>query len=109
MLQARIDLGLGHPDLALAAMNRVLDQGGADIPPRLVGSMYEWRAQAEAGLHNYRDAFSDLQESSRYPGGLALRLARVKRYREDKPAAQADTMQGVRRIYQAQAGAAQDR
>jgi diguanylate cyclase (GGDEF)-like protein len=62
LLQARIDLGLGRPDLALAAMNRVLDQGGADIPPRLVGSMYEWRAQADAALHNYREAYNDLQQ-----------------------------------------------
>jgi diguanylate cyclase (GGDEF)-like protein len=62
VLQGRIDLGLGRPDLALAAMNRVLDQGGADIPPRVVGSMYEWRAQADAALHNYRDAYNDLQE-----------------------------------------------
>ena len=31
-------------------------------------------------------AFSDVQESPRYPAGLALRFARVKRYREDKPA-----------------------
>jgi DNA ligase-1 len=50
-------------------------------------------------------AFSDLQASSRYPGGLALRLARVKRYREDKSAAEADTMEAVRRIYAAQSGA----
>jgi diguanylate cyclase (GGDEF)-like protein len=67
VLQARIDLGLGRPDLALAAMNRVLDHGGADIPPRLVGSMYEWRAQAEAALGNYPDAYKDLSEyMSRY-------------------------------------------
>jgi DNA ligase 1 len=52
-------------------------------------------------------AFSDLQASSRYPGGLALRLARVKRYREDKRAADADTMESVRRIYVAQAGQVQ--
>jgi DNA ligase-1 len=50
-------------------------------------------------------AFSDLQASSRYPGGLALRLARVKRYRDDKPADQADTMDAVRRIYSIQSGA----
>ena len=31
-------------------------------------------------------AFSDVQESPRYPAGLALRFARVKRYRPDKPA-----------------------
>jgi DNA ligase-1 len=49
-------------------------------------------------------AFSDLQESSRYPGGLALRLARVKRYRDDKTAEQADTMDAVRRVFEAQPG-----
>jgi DNA ligase-1 len=47
-------------------------------------------------------AFSDFQASVRYPGGLALRLARVKRYRDDKPAAEADTMDSVRRVYAAQ-------
>ncbi len=35
-LQARIDLGSGHPDRALATMNQVLDHRGADVPPRLV-------------------------------------------------------------------------
>jgi len=49
-------------------------------------------------------AFSDLQASSRYPGGLALRLARVKRYRDDKRAEDADNMDAVRRIFAAQAG-----
>jgi DNA ligase-1 len=47
-------------------------------------------------------AFSDLQASPRYPGGLALRLARVKRYRDDKRAEEADTMESVRRIYESQ-------
>ena len=47
-------------------------------------------------------AFSDLQASSRYPGGLALRLARVKRYRDDKRAADADDMEAVRRIFATQ-------
>jgi len=47
-------------------------------------------------------AFSDLQASPRYAGGLALRLARVKRYRDDKRADEADTMDAVRRIYAAQ-------
>jgi DNA ligase-1 len=47
-------------------------------------------------------AFSDLQASPRYPGGLALRLARVKRYREDKRAEAADTIESVRRIYESQ-------
>jgi DNA ligase-1 len=52
-------------------------------------------------------AFSDLQASIRYPGGLALRLARVKRYRDDKRVEDADTMDTVRRIYTAQSGAEQ--
>ena len=47
-------------------------------------------------------AFSDLQASPRYPGGLALRLARVKRYRDDKRVADADTMETVRKIFAAQ-------
>jgi DNA ligase-1 len=43
-------------------------------------------------------AFNDVQRSSRYPGGLALRLARVVRYRDDKTAAEADTIDAVRAI-----------
>ena len=49
-------------------------------------------------------AFSDLQSSTRYPGGLALRLARVKRYREDKRLEDADNMDSVRKIFAAQGG-----
>jgi DNA ligase-1 len=47
-------------------------------------------------------AFNDLQASPRYPGGLALRFARIKRYRTDKGAADADTMTTVRAIYEGQ-------
>ena len=47
-------------------------------------------------------AFGDVQESPRYPAGLALRFARVKRYRADKPAAEADTIQAVRAIFERQ-------
>ncbi|BDZ45221.1 ATP-dependent DNA ligase [Naasia aerilata] len=43
-------------------------------------------------------AFDGLQRSSRYPGGLALRFARVLRYREDKTAAEADTIDTVRAL-----------
>ena len=45
-------------------------------------------------------AFNDLQESSQYPGGLALRFARVKGYRPDKRPEDADTIDTVRRIYE---------
>ena len=43
-------------------------------------------------------AVDGVQTSTRYPGGVALRFARVKRYREDKPADQADTLERVRAI-----------
>jgi DNA ligase-1 len=43
-------------------------------------------------------AFDGLQRSSRYPGGLALRFARVLRYRDDKTAAEADTIETVRKL-----------
>ena len=46
-------------------------------------------------------AFNNVQASPQYPGGLALRFARVKRYRPDKRAEQADTIDTVRGIYAA--------
>jgi DNA ligase-1 len=49
-------------------------------------------------------AFNDVQRSPHYPGGLALRFARVKRYRPDKAAGQADTIAQVRAIQRASAG-----
>jgi DNA ligase-1 len=86
----------------------------------LTDVMLEWQTQQFLARETHRDrwtvyirpelvveiAFSDLQSSSRYPGGLALRLARVKRYRGDKTAQDADTMESVRRIYAAQTDAA---
>ncbi|MGC4111771.1 MAG: ATP-dependent DNA ligase [Nocardioides sp.] len=41
-------------------------------------------------------AFDGLQRSTRYPGGLALRFARVIRYRDDKPPEEADTINAIR-------------
>ena len=84
----------------------------------LPDAMLEWQTREFLERETHRDrwtvylkpelvvevAFSDLQASSRYPGGLALRLARVKRYRTDKSTAEADTMEAVRRIYVAQSG-----
>jgi len=84
----------------------------------LTDAMLEWQTQEFLARETHRDqwtvyirpelvvevAFSDLQASIRYPGGFALRLARVKRYRDDKQADDADTMESVRRIYAAQAG-----
>jgi len=52
------------------------------------------RAGAEGGVVEI--AFDGAQASTRYPGGVALRFARVLRYREDKTAGQADTLDAVR-------------
>jgi DNA ligase-1 len=40
-------------------------------------------------------AFNDVQVSPHYPGRVALRFARVRRYRPDKSAAQADSIEAV--------------
>ena len=45
-------------------------------------------------------AFNDIQASPHYPGGLALRFARVKRYRPDKKAEDADTIDTVRALHE---------
>ena len=43
-------------------------------------------------------AFDGVQRSSQYPGGVALRFARVRRYRSDKKASEADTIETVRSL-----------
>jgi DNA ligase-1 len=43
-------------------------------------------------------AFDGVQRSSRYPGGVALRFARVLRYRDDKSPDEADTIESVRAL-----------
>jgi DNA ligase-1 len=78
----------------------------------LTDAMLRWQTEALLALEVRRDdwtvvvrpelvvevAFSDVQESPRYPGGLALRFARVKAHRPDKPAADADTFATVQAI-----------
>jgi DNA ligase-1 len=49
-------------------------------------------------------AFDGVQESSQYPGGLSLRFARVKSYREDKRPDEADTIDRVREIFERSRG-----
>ncbi|MFE5160695.1 ATP-dependent DNA ligase [Streptomyces sp. NPDC056697] len=75
----------------------------------LTDAMLEWQTQALLGIAVSDDgwvvrvrpelvvevAFDGLQRSSRYPAGVTLRFARVLRYREDKPADQADTVEAV--------------
>jgi DNA ligase-1 len=80
----------------------------------LTDELLEWQTQALLARETGRDewtvrvrpelvveiAFNDLQESPHYPGGLALRFARVKAYRPDKRPDEADTIDTVRRIYE---------
>ena len=80
----------------------------------LTDAMLRWQTEALLELETGRDewtvhvrpelvvevAFGEVQESPRYPGGLALRFARVKRHRPDKPAHEANTLQAVRAIFE---------
>jgi ATP-dependent DNA ligase I len=76
----------------------------------LTDEMLDWQTERLLALEDRRDewtvyvrpelvveiAFDGVQRSPRYPGGLALRFARVLRHRPDKSAAEADTIDSVR-------------
>ncbi len=78
----------------------------------LTDEMLAWQTERFLALETHREghvvhvrpeqvveiAFDGLQTSSRYPGGVALRFARVLRYREDKAADGADTIETVRAL-----------
>jgi ATP-dependent DNA ligase I len=78
----------------------------------LTDELLTWQTARFLELEDHRDdwtvyvrpqqvveiAFDGVQRSPRYPGGVALRFARVLRYREDKPAAEADTIDTVRAL-----------
>jgi DNA ligase-1 len=49
-------------------------------------------------------AFNEVQTSTQYPGGVALRFARIKRYRTDKTADEADTIGSVQAIHRRMSG-----
>jgi DNA ligase-1 len=61
--------------------------------------MTRLRDVAEASAEVVEFAFDGLQTSTRYPGGMALRFARVLRYRDDKTVAEADTIETVRALH----------
>ena len=79
----------------------------------LTDAMLTWQTERLLELETDRDewvvrvrpelvveiAFDGVQTSPRYPGGMALRFARVKRHRPDKSAAEADTVDTVRAIH----------
>jgi len=82
----------------------------------LTDAMLDWQTQRLLALETSRNewqvfvrpelvvevAFDGVQTSPRYPGGMALRFARVLRYREDKGADEADTIETVRAIHAGQ-------
>lgn len=59
---AQIDLLEGHPESSLSRLNSVLDRSGSDMQPRIVPQEYRLRAQANARLANYKEAYADLEE-----------------------------------------------
>jgi DNA ligase-1 len=81
----------------------------------MTDQMLAWQTERLQELETHRDeytvyvrpelvvevAFDGVQASTRYPGGLALRFARVKGYRPDKAPAEADTIDTVRAIHAA--------
>ena len=82
----------------------------------LTDEMLRWQTETLLALETSRDewtvhvrpelvveiAFGGVQESKHYPAGLALRFARVKHHRPDKPASEANTLQAVREIFERQ-------
>ncbi len=84
----------------------------------MTDALLEWQTAALLEREVHRDgrivfvrpelvveiAYNDLQESPQYPGGLALRFARVKGYRPDKNLEQADTLQTLQDIYRSMTG-----
>ncbi len=60
----------------------------------------QWTVYVKPGLV-VEVAFNDIQESPRYPGGLALRFARVKNFRTDKSPLEADTIQKIGQLFEA--------
>ncbi len=81
----------------------------------LTDEMLRWQTEKLLSMQTHRDewivhvqpklvveiAYNNLQESPRYPGGLALRFARVRRYREDKSPSDADTIRRIRAMFEA--------
>jgi DNA ligase 1 len=79
----------------------------------MTDEMLAWQTEQLLGLETHREghivhvrpelvveiAFDGVQASTRYPGGVALRFARVKGYRPDKSTDEADTIATVRAIH----------
>ncbi len=103
---SNIHLGARSPDGGFVMLGKTF-KGMTD-------AILEWQTERFLELETHRQghvvhvrpeqvveiAFDGIQASSRYPGGMALRFARVKGYREDKSAGEADTIDTVRKLFE---------
>jgi DNA ligase-1 len=103
---SNLHLGARDPDSESFVMLGKTFKGMTD-------EMLGWQTEHLLGLETGREghvvcvrpelvveiAFDGVQRSQRYPGGLALRFARVKGYRPDKSPSEADTIETVRAIH----------
>ncbi len=59
---AQIDLTQGHASAALATLNEILENEGADMQPRQVPALFKLRSRANSAVGNFRAAHADLEE-----------------------------------------------
>ena len=102
---SNIHLGARHPDTGEFVMVGKTFKG-------LTDELLTWQTERFLALETGREghvvwvrpeqvveiALDGVQTSTRYPGGVALRFARVRRYRDDKPPSEADTIDTVRAL-----------
>lgn len=102
---SNLHLGARRPDGSFAMLGKTFKG--------LTDRLLAWQTERLLGLATAREpwgvvvrpelvveiAFDGVQRSSRYPEGITLRFARVLRYREDKQASEADTVDAVRALY----------
>jgi DNA ligase-1 len=114
---SNIHLGARDPEGGFVMLGKTLqdhyEAGWVPVGKTFKGmtdEMLAWQTERFLELETHRDghvvyvrpeqvveiAFDGAQRSSRYRGGVALRFARVVRYRDDKGAAEADTIDTVR-------------
>ena len=110
---SNIHLGARDPDSGEFVMVGKTFKGMTD-------ELLAWQTERFLALETGRDAqvvwvrpeqvveiaLDGVQSSTRYPGGVALRFARVRRYRDDKPPAEADTIDTVRGMLSGHGGEA---
>jgi DNA ligase-1 len=110
---SNLHLGARDPDAAGAAGGWVML---GKTFKGMTDALLEWQTMELLAREMHRDAytvhvrpelvveiaFNDIQASPQYPGGVALRFARVKGYRPDKRPNEADTIGTVRALYEQQ-------